>query len=151
MADKVDVFQFLSKVDAGDLDYWENLTDEEKKSIPLVVFMRWFSGTKNPIQIESVNSLLNPFVYSFGTKHKGLLYRLMLVASSGTAKRYSWIGKKKIGSKSASTEVLSKFYGLSKDRANSYLNIFTLDEVLECAGLLGYDDADIKKIKNEFK
>ena len=149
---KVDMFDLLKHVDKGDLDYWENLSEDEKKSVAFVVVSRWMSCTKNPDQIVAVNHLLNPLVFNFGTKHKGLLYRLMLIASSGTEKRYQWIGKKKkVPSKPTATQVVSEYYNLKLERANSYLDMLTLDDVLECAEGLGYDDASVKKIKNEYK
>ncbi len=149
---KVDIFDLLKHVDGGDLDYWAGLSDEERKTVAFVVASRWLSCTKNTDQIIAVNSLLNPLVFSFGTKHKALLYRLMLIASSGTDKRYQWISrKKKVPSKPLSTQVVSEYYKLKLERANSYLTMLTLSDVLECAEALGYDDSSIKKIKNEFK
>lgn len=151
MSDKVDIFELLKRVDNGDLDYWNNLTDKEKKSISFVVASRWMSGTKNAEQIASVNALLNPLVFPFGSKHAGLLYRLMLVASSGTQKKYNWIGKKKISKFPLSVQLIAEYYGFSDDRAESYLKSFNLNELLECASELGYDDATVKKLKNEHK
>ena len=149
---KVDIFDLLKHVDKGDLEYWENLSEDEKKSVAFVVVSRWFSCTQNTDQLLTVNQLLNPLVFSYGTKHKGLLYRLMLIASSGTEKRYHWIGrKKKVPNKPISSQAVSEYYSLKLERANSYLDMFTLDDILECAEDLGYDDASVKKIKNEYK
>jgi len=152
MANRVDIFDLLKHVDAGDLEYWEALSEEDKKSVAFVVASRWMSCTQNTGQLIAVNQLINPLVFSFGTKHKGLLYRLMLIASSGTAKHYKWVGRKKSGSSMpVSTRVISEYYGLSTKRANTYVESFTLEEVMECAEALGYDDAELKKLKNEYK
>lgn len=150
-AERVDIFQFLKHVDAGDLEYWNNLTEEEQKSVAFVVANRWMSCTKNQGQIIAVNKLINPLVFPFGTKHKGLLYRLMLIASSGTEKQYRWVGRKKNESKKPTARnIIAEYYQLSDSRAESYLSMFSYEEVVECANALGYDDPSMKKLKNEY-
>lgn len=151
-AERVDIFKLLKHVDAGDLQYWNNLSEEEQKSVAFVVANRWMSCTKNIEQISAVNSLVNPLVFPFGTKHKGLLYRLMLIASSGTEKQYRWVGRKKNESKKPTArKIIADYYGFSDSRAESYLSMFSYEELVECGSALGYDDESMKKLKNEFK
>lgn len=152
MSEKVDIFDFLKKVDSSDFYYYSDLTDDQKKSLSLVVAARWMSCTKNAKQVVAVNALVNPFTFKYSSKHPELLYKLMLIASSGTEKNYKWVGKKKkISSKPTSAQALAEYYGISSAKADGYLANFSLDDVLECAESLAYDDAQIKKIKNEFK
>lgn len=152
MADKVDIFDFLKSVDNSDFYYYSELSEEQRKSLSLVVAARWLSCTKNSKQILAVNSLVNPFTFKFAYKHPELLYKLMLISSSGTEKHYKWVGKKKkSSSKPTSTQAISEYYGISTTKADEYLASFSLEDVLECANALAYDDAQVKKIKNEFK
>ena len=150
---KVNIIDFLNRIDAGDLDYYTTLTDEEKKSISLVVVGRWLSCTKNLKQIVSYNALVNPFMYKFAGKHNELLYNLMVTASSGTKKNYRWVGRKKReNTKPVSCKVISQYYGISTSAASGYVGqTFKLADILKCADDLGYDDAEQKKIKDEFK
>lgn len=151
-SDKVDIFKFLDKVDSGDASYYSELSEQQKKSLSLVVAARWLSCTKNTKQLINVNNLVNSVVFKFASKHPELLYNLMLISSSGTTKRYKWVSKKKSTSKKPVTvETLSAYYGISRSKAQGYLPQFTLEEVIDCADSLGYDDQLIKKIKNEFK
>lgn len=150
--EKVDIFKLLKHIDAGDVEYYDNLSDAEKKSVSMFVTNRWLSCTKNSKQLITVNALVNPFVFAFGTQHAGLLYKLMVIASSGTEKNYKWVGRKKnISSKPETAGLLSAYYGISKRVAEGYLPMFTLDEALELASDLGYDAPSMKKLKNEFK
>lgn len=149
---KIDIFDFLKHVDALDFNYYSNMTPEQKKSLSLVVAARWLSCTKNTSQIVAVNAFVNPFTYKFSYKHPDLIYKLMLIASSGTEKRYTWVGKKKkTCTKPNSVQTISEYYSISKNKAVEYTQMFTLDEVLECAEALAYDKTVIKKIKDEFK
>jgi hypothetical protein len=151
-ADKVDIFDLLKHVDSGDLDYWNNLTQAEQASVAMFVVNRWMSCTKNSEQIIAVNAIVNPLIFPFGTKHKGLLYRLLLIASSGTGKNYKWIARKKrSANKPLTSKIISEYYAMSLDRATSYAPSFSYDEALECAEAMGYDDLILKKLKNEFK
>lgn len=150
--DRVDIFEFLREVDSGNFEYFENLSEAQKKKFAPVVATRWMSCTRNTSQLQAVNALVNPFTFAFATKHKELLYKLMLIASSGTEKRYKWIGKKKSGGTMPNTTtILAEYYKISKSKASGYAKMFTVDEVIECAENLGYDEAYLKKIKNEFK
>lgn len=152
MSEKVDIFSFLKKVDNSDFYYYSGLTDDQKKSLSLVVAARWMSCTKNTKQVLAVNALVNPFTFKYSSKHPELLYKLMLIASSGTEKNYNWVGKKKrTSTKPVSAQVVAEYYGISSAKADEYLTNFSLDDVLECAESLAYDDKQIKKIKNEFK
>lgn len=148
---RVDIFELLKRIDDGDLDYWNKMSDEERKSIAFVVAMRWMSCTHNTDQLKSVNILLNPLVFRL-YKHPGLMYRLMLVASSGTRKGYKWVGRhKNKKTYPVSTKLISEFYNMNVDRANSYVNMLTIDELIDCAERLGYDDKSIKSLKDEHK
>lgn len=148
---KVDIFDFLRKIDSGDFGYYANLSDEQKKSLSMVVANRWMSCTSNKTQIVALNALVNPFVFKFASNHKELLYKLMLIASSGTEKHYTWIPKGKSAKRPNTCKILSEYYGFSTERAEAYINDFSVAEVVECAEALGADDSTIKKIKHEFK
>ncbi len=150
---KVNIIDFLNKIDSGDLDYYSNLSDEERKSVSLVVVGRWLACTKNTKQILSCNALVNPFIYKFAGKHNELLYNLMVTASNGSKKNYRWIPRKKReNAKPISSRAVAEFYGISTGAALGYIGkAFKFDDVLYCAESLGYDDTEIKKIKDELK
>lgn len=152
MNDKIDIFDFLKRIDGGDFHYYSDLSDDQKKSLSLVVATRWLSCTANIKQLLATNAFVNPFTFRYASKHPELLYKLMLIASSGTEKNYKWVAKKKQeSSKKVSVRVIAEYYGISTSKAEGYLPSFSLENVLDCAEALAYEDAQIKKIKNEFK
>lgn len=152
-AERLDIFKVLKSIDSGDFDYYDNLTEDELKSLPMVVLSRWMSCTKNVKQLNGVNNLVNPFVFKYGVKHKKLLYYLMLVASSGSQKNYKWVPRKKKGSSTPiACAVVAEYYGMSsKDAANYIKSTLDVNDVISCASALGYEDKEITKIKNELK
>lgn len=152
MSEKIDIFEVLQNIDDCNFDYYDNLTEEQKKTISLFVVARWLSCTRNTKQIVAVNSLVNTFLYKMISKHPKLLYKMMLISSSGTRKQYKWVPKKKKqSSKPETIKILSKFYDMSARQVEDYIDTFSLEDVISCANDLGADDSIIKKIKNEFK
>jgi hypothetical protein len=151
MTERVDIFDFLKHVDKRDIYYYSELTSEEQKSIAFLTAVRWFSGTKNNNQILAVNSLVNQFTFKL-SNHPDLLYKLMCIASSGTEKRYQWIPKKKrTSSKPMSARAIAQYNDISVIKADGYLDMLALEDVLEYADALAFDTAEIKKIKDEWK
>lgn len=152
MTDTVDIFKLLKHIDSGDLDFYESLSDAEKKSISMFVASRWQTCTKNSKQIVASNALVNSTVLKFGTKHSGLMYRLMLIASSGTEKHYTWVSRKKKSSRRPeTTKIISNYYGISENDASDYCNLLTLEEVKELADAMGIENSILKRVASEYK
>ena len=152
MADKLDIFEVLSRVDNIDLDYIKGLTEEEMKTDPPYLMMLWMSGTNSKMQILRINSFMNPFVFDLGNSHKRLLFMMACVATDSQPKRYKWI-KKKTGVKKYPTavEVLRQYYSCSSTVALEYLNLLNYEDVEHLALELGEQDETLKKIKKELK
>lgn len=145
---KLDIFEVLKIIDGGDIYYYDTLSEEEQKSVSMYTLFHWMAGTDNSYQLQALESIVNPFIFSL-SKHPKLLYRLMVIASSGTAKRYKWMGRKKIKTKPLSTKAISEFYGLDKESSFKYIGLLTGEHILDIAEALGYDDSEMKKIKKE--
>jgi hypothetical protein len=150
MSEKLDIFKVLEKVDQQDIEYFDQLNDEEKKSIEPYMLMLWLSGTKSKTQIKLLNIFLNPVVFEF-SNHKNLLYKLLIVASDGKKKRYNWNSRKKAHKYSTSTEIMKKYYNCSSKNAREYISLLGCDDIVELAEELGEQDDVIKKIRKEFK
>jgi|TARA_R110000851_G_scaffold256267_1_gene408706 5,10-methenyltetrahydromethanopterin hydrogenase len=152
MANKLDIFKVLEKVDDFDIDYFNGLTDDEKKSLAPYVLMLWMSGTKSQTQLVQLNVFMNSLVFKIPPEHSGLLYKLACVASDGKRKKYNWVGKKTKSKKYATaTDVLSRYYRCSTAEALGYIGILNYDDVAEIAMELGEQDDTLKKIKKEMK
>jgi len=151
MAEKIDIFNILNKIDTKDRLFLDNLEISIKKSyVPLLV-MRWMSGTKDAKQVFFINEILNPYVFSL-SKHPGLLYKLSTCCSSGNGKRYNWL-KGPSAKKSSSTVLnsISKYYNCSIREAEDYSKILSKDDILECVELSGEQSDEITKVKKSLK
>ena len=151
MNKKVNIMEVLEKVDSFDLEYFNNLTEEEKKSVSPYTLMLWMGGCKSDIQLRQLNVFFNSTVFELGTLHKELLYKLACISSDGKKKRYSWV-KKKGKSKKYSTcvKILRRYYQCSTEIALSYVPLLG-DEIIDIALELGEQDDTIKKIQKELK
>lgn len=150
MSDKLDVFEVLRRVDAFDMDYFNSLTAEQKKSLPPYVLMKWMSGCKSGLQVRLVNNNLNTYVFELG-RHPDLLYKLALASSNNKPSKYSYIKNQKSKKFSNSIRVIMKRYDCSTRVARQYLDVLDSEAIVDIAEELGEQDETIKSIKKEFK
>lgn len=144
-----DLFDGLSELTAGNLQWYDNLSDEGKKSAAPLIIARWLSGTSDPAQIVRLNTFVNPYVFSLGTE-KPLLFKLIASSTTRRPKRYYWLknpGSK--GTKKMAIEVAKEYYGWSTREAE--LHTISAEDSIKMAEELGWDDEQIKKLKKEFK
>lgn len=148
---KLDIFAVLNHISTKDVEYYGNLSDEEKKGFFPVVVTRWLSGTNNAKQIFFLNELVNPFVFSLH-KHPELLYILMTLCTSGKSQRYFW---NKTVSKTTGIptiiSVIREYFGYNTKQANEALPVLSDDDILSYADDLGYQKETITKLKKELK
>lgn len=145
MVDKVDIFHILKNIDSGNVSFYTDLSEEEQKTVSMVVLLKWFTGTKNKHQIIAANALLNHLVYDFGQNHKLLLYYLFLISSSGTEKSYKWINKSAV--KDLYIKIISEYFKISKNKAKQYRHMYSIADLVDMANEMGYDEDTMKKIK----
>jgi len=145
----LDIFSLFEKINAGERDFYDKLTAEEKKQFSALIFMRWLSGTNDACQIVLLNNLVNEHVFNLG-KHPSLLSKLLVVATTRKQKRYQWL---KANSKAAKTEerfkILNRYYGLSSKEAKQQLELLKAEDYLELAAELGYQKDEIEKLRKE--
>lgn len=150
MSEKLDIFEVLKNIDLRDITYFDDLTEQERKTIAPVVLMRWLSGTRTKEQILMVNMFLNQYVFNL-YNHPKLLYKLGVVSSTGP-KQYKWLKKMGRGGKyPASVDVVADYYNCGLSEAIEYVKIMTLEDVLAIATESNATSDVIKAINNEFK
>ena len=84
---KLDIKRELNAVDTRDYDFYNRLTDEERKSFSPFVLMRYTSSAQSDHEIqewflERTNEFVNKNHWSLSKDHKALLWKLF--ASVGT-------------------------------------------------------------------
>lgn len=148
---KLSIFDTLGNIDKHNIDYYENLTeDEQKEFIPFLV-MQWLACSNNPIQVILLNEFVNVYVFWLH-KHPELLYYLMTVCTSGTSQRYKW--KKPAAPPAKNTKaigVIKEAYDYSTRQSREALPFLTNDDIKVLANVLGYQKEQLTDLEKELK
>jgi len=144
-----DLFEGLEKISAGDQQWYDRLSPEDKKAASPFVIARWMTGTSDQAQLIRLNTFVNPYVFSLG-QDKALLFKLLSAAATGKTRRYQWI--KAPTMKKATKlrlEVIKEYYEVSSREAALYTANISADTILEMAEELGWDKEELAKLKRE--
>ncbi len=148
----LDLFALLNGLSRNDYDYYQSLSDDEKKEVLPLIVMRWMSGTSDVRQVYFLNELVNQFVFPF-YKHKDLLVRLLSICGSGRNTRYQWLksqSKRKTSSPMV-IGVIKEYFGYNTIDAIDALQLLSSDDILDYASQLGRQPDEVSKIKKELK
>ena len=144
-----DLFQGLSDLSKRNLQWYANLSDEDKKAAAPFVIARWMTGTNDHAQLMRLNTFVNPYLFSLG-QEKGLLFSLLAAAATGKTKRYSWL--KAPGTKSATKlriEAIKQYYDVSTREAVGYADTIEAEDILSMAEECGWEKEELAKLKKE--
>ena len=88
---KLDIKLELAAVDTRDYDFYDNITDDERKAFSPFVLMRYTANVKGSTDVqahfvEQTNDRLNKNHWDLSKNHKGLLWKLS--ATIGTGDKY---------------------------------------------------------------
>ena len=148
----IDIFKVLEKLNQKDRKFFEELTEDDLKSLHPLVLMRWMSGVTEARQVYFLNELVNPMVFPL-TKHKQLLLKLLMISGPGKYRRYSWTKAK--GKRTSNTPktlaMIKEHYGYSTNHAIDALKILTNDDILRLAEDLGRQPEEVREITKEIK
>jgi len=106
MAAKLDIKRELSAVDHRNYDFYDNLTDEEKKVFSPYILMRYTSNVQGDRDIqewflERTNDLVNKNHWDLSKNHKALLWKLFAATGAGISCYHPYLaaGKKEKANK----------------------------------------------------
>lgn len=140
----------MAAIDKKDRNFYNNLSDEQKKSFSAWMMLRYCSsvqGKEAANYIYMTNELLNVnFMETY--KHPELQWLLMSACGTKKIQFHPYIkppnSKKK---KNKVTEFVNNLYPLMKDdEVELFLNINSTDELKNLAKANGYADKDIADI-----
>jgi len=86
---KLDIKRELRAVDQKDYDFYDNLTDEERKAFSAYILMRYTASVQMPdrdIQewyVEMTNEMVNKNHWDLSKNHKALLWKLFAATGTG--------------------------------------------------------------------
>jgi len=154
---RLDLKVVLPAIDRKDLDYYNRLSDDDKKLYVPLVLMRCMSslGPQNESAAYAVmitNEIVNKLLFQLG-KHPELLHMLLCLTGTGKTQYRPYIGA---SSKTTSSKVIDDFLiGLYPTINETELNILksqhnkdTLQKLGEDAGL---SKAEIKELVEDAK
>lgn len=144
----VNIFDTLKRIDLRQEDYYDTMLETDQKQLHPLVMTRWMSGTSDPAVIQMLNLTNNKYNFILAA-HKPLLMRMLLLSSSGQSRRYQWLSKTKDTSQSRSLRVLREYYTCSQREADSYIKMHTMDELVQMAEFVGWQDDEIKALIKE--
>jgi hypothetical protein len=145
----------LYNIDIGNMEWYESLSDEEKKSFSPYVSMRFASSVKGikSLQleyIENVNEFCNKD-FSLLQKHDGdskLFWKLLALCGVGKKMFHPWIkAPKGKGKKTKLMEFLDDIYPtLKNDEKELLKKLLTKQDIKQLAKDAGLNDNEIKSL-----
>lgn len=155
---KLDLNTVLQALDRKDLNYYNGLTDDEKKSYSAFILMRYMSslGPQSESAAYAVlitNAVVNSGFFSLG-KHPELQHMLLCLTGTGKKQYRPYIGSKNSSTKSSTVidQFFMSLYPTINDTELSILknqhNKDTLQKLGEDAGL---SKAEIKELVEDAK
>lgn len=149
---KLDIFKVLNAANSRKSEFYDQLTDEEKKGYAPSVVARWMTGTTDARQVFFTNEFLNPYLFSL-YKHPQLLWQLTTVCNSGRNQRYTWnkLPSRRETGKSNAIRLICEYFKYNVSDAVDALEILSRDQVLDIAAHMGWQPDEITKLKRELK
>jgi hypothetical protein len=149
---KLTIKEEMRAIDTKDRDWYNSLTDEERKKLGIWVMMRYVSTVKHDIKdfeehyLEWTNELVNVH-HNILRHHPQLQFQLLQAVGLGKSMFHQWIAPGKKGTDSKLYKIFKELYPQYND---DELELFTLQhtehEITEILEELGYDKKEIKKI-----
>lgn len=150
MSDKLELKDILGALDLGAKEVWDELSDEQKKSVAFFLLNRYMSSVKSTNRdlqehfVLATNEFFNKHFFTLG-KHPKLLWQLLSMCSHETKKImfHEWIGhKKKVTNKRI--KLLEYLYPEKKDDELELMSVIMTDkEVKDIARSYGMDEGQI--------
>lgn len=150
--DKLNIRNEMAALDRKDRDYYDSMTDEEKKKFAPFLMIRWSSAVQGDPMLQayylmSANERLNKHFFDISAKdHKKFLWLLTSTVSPGMGNMYhKWIAPKKKTSNNKAVKFLRSIYP-ERDEADLELMASINDsrDLKNLAREHGWDDKRIK-------
>lgn len=153
MAGKLPLNKVLGAMDRKQRDFYDKLTDEEKKAFSAFLMNRYASSVKGEHALQewwliATNKRVNTHFFDLA-KHPKLQWLLLTTASPGMGTAFhEWIGHKKKGtSKNKIGKALKHLYPNAKpDEIEMLQTLNNVADVKHQLEELGYDDKQIKEL-----
>lgn len=138
MAAKLDIKRELEAVDTRNYDFYDNLTEEEKKAFSPYVLMRYTSNVNSDREVQewfldTTNEYVNKHHWLLSKHHKALLWKLFAGTGTDTKLYHPYLAAGKKNKIDKIEKLLSELYPTKK-----------LEDIKVLASLM--DDNDRKEL-----
>lgn len=142
---KVNIFDALNRLTAGDFEWFLSLDDEQVKGLPPYVLMLWVQGAQENTEYHTIltNLYVNSFVFGLG-KHPRLSYLLLCVANNLGRTRFDWLVKK--AKKPKAIDIIMRYYCYSEPEARQVVRFFDDEGIRQMGQELGLEAKEMKKL-----
>jgi hypothetical protein len=112
---KLDIKRELSAVDTRNYEFYDNLTDEEKKAFSPFILMRYTSNVQGNQELqewflEMTNEYVNKNHWSLSKNHKPLLWKLFAGTGIGSNMYHPYLAAGKKGKANKIEKLLAELY-----------------------------------------
>jgi len=152
MSDKLTLREIIAATDFKAFDLWDEVTPEQRKSIPMYLLVRYCSlkkGTKEEQikNIKRVNERLNKNFFNL-SKHPKLQWQLACASSISPKKErgFEWVGYKKSEGNKRQKFIEALFPYYKQDELDLMNKILSDEDLKNRARDLGYEESEIKKL-----
>jgi hypothetical protein len=156
MSEKIELKEKLAAVDIGAKTMWDEMDDEQRKSLKQEFFIlnRYISNVKGQTRetqehfVLTVNEFFNKY-WNDLSKHPKLMWQLLCMCSHESKKIYfhEWIGFKKKKGDSKRVKFLEQIYPQRKpDEIELLVEMTSLAELKQLAEDHGYSKQEIAKM-----
>lgn len=135
---KLDIKRELRAVDTRDYNFYDNLSDEEKKAFSPYILMRYTSNVQGDADLqawflETTNEYVNKNHWDLSKNHKALLWKLFAATGVGQTLYHPYLAAGKKAKTNKIEKLLAELYPSMK-----------LDDIKTLASLM--DKADIEEL-----
>ena len=150
---KLDLKRELTAVDKKNYNFYNNLTDEERKEFSPFVLMRFTSNVDNnrDIQewfVETTNEFVNKNHWELSKNHKGLLWKLLAATGIGSTLYHPYLAASKKEKANKIEKLLVEIYPTRKlEDIKILASMMTKADCEELFDKMGFD----KKQRKEYE
>jgi len=152
MSDKLTVKSETAALDRKDRNFYDDLTEEERKKFSPYLMLRYSASVDGPSDLQewylrATNERVNVNFFDISTsQHKKLQWLMCTTVSPDMGnQRHYWITTKKKNSDNKTIKFLSSIFPeLRNDELELLSKINTKEEIKQLAKQHGYDDKRIK-------
>jgi hypothetical protein len=150
----LDIKREMAAIDNRDYDFYENLNDEEKKSLSPYVLMRYTSNVdsnNSDLQewfLEMTNEMVNKHHWTLSKDHKPLLWKLLATVGIGSKYYHPYLAAgKKTKAQKIEKLIADLNPNMKINEVKMLASMMTKDDIKELFDDLGFD----KKQRKEYE